>query len=252
MLDGVDVLWPEVESYYDLRCMMIEGGVASFNSEKQNDPHDPERQLFNMQQAKRFEIIHRDGDFYGVRHVGEKPIILASQLHIVAFHDPALGKKAGQLSEPDDAAIVVVAKDRDGYLYCLDAYIAKDPIEKQIRAAFRLAKQWGFGTLYLEDNGFQTLLKQPYADARAKFPIVNLQVKGVTQTENKYARISTLEPEITNGFLLFATDLNPRLIEQLTQFPTGYDDGPDALEGAVRKLRKRYDTVRTRPEWVEK
>lgn len=51
-------------------------------------------------------------------------------------------------------------------------------------------------------------------------------------------RISTLEPEITNGYLLFSESINPRLITQLTLFPTTHDDGPDALQGAVAQLKK--------------
>jgi hypothetical protein len=42
--------------------------------------------------------------------------------------------------------------------------------------------------------------------------------------ELKYSRISMLEPEITNGYLLFSETLNPCLIEQMTLLLTGYDD----------------------------
>jgi predicted phage terminase large subunit-like protein len=157
---------------------------------------------------------------------------------IVAFHDPALGKKAHQQSEPDYAALVVVAQDRDGYLYCLEAYIEKSAPSRQIEQAFILQAKWGFQTLYLEDNHFQDLLKQTYRDAQEQRPHQRLKVEGVHQHENKYKRISTLEPEISNGYLLFAENVNPRLIDQLILFPTTYDDGPDALQGAVARLKR--------------
>ncbi len=249
MLAGAKVLWPEVEPYYELMVMKLEGGEASFNSEKQNDPYDPERQLFNMNKARRCKVIMKDGVFEEIQPHDSPLRILHHTCEIIAFHDPALGKKANQSSEPDYAAIVVVAKDPNGYLYCLDAYIAKDPPSKQIEAAFRLGKKWRIDRLYLEENCFQHLLKSDYDDAQQRHPDTWLRVSGVTQTENKYKRISTLEPDISNGFLKFNDDLNPKLIEQLTQFPTGYDDGPDALEGAVRQLRSRFDRARSEPPW---
>jgi predicted phage terminase large subunit-like protein len=87
-------------------------------------------------------------------------------------------------------------------------------------------------------------LKQTYADAQEKRPRGSrpLRVQGVHQHQNKMQRISTLEPEISNGYLLFAETLTPRLLDQLTLFPTTYDDGPDALHGAVEQLKKPTST----------
>ena len=48
-----------------------------------------------------------------------------------------------------------------------------------------------------------------------------------------------------NGYLLFRRD-QEELLRQLTQFPMGrHDDGPDALEGAVRLCKQgtRLGTV---------
>ena len=46
MLDGTDVLWPEVEDYYYLMKMRVSDGPAFFDSEKQNEPVNPEDCLF--------------------------------------------------------------------------------------------------------------------------------------------------------------------------------------------------------------
>lgn len=43
MLEGTAVLWEEKLSYYDLMVIRISEGEASFNSEIQNDPIDPEK-----------------------------------------------------------------------------------------------------------------------------------------------------------------------------------------------------------------
>lgn len=247
MLEGASVLWPEGEPYEYLMRLRVNEGVASFQSEKQNDPYDPERQLFDMRQARRCRVTFDPEGSFQIHWPGDTKKIISSHnlIEIVAFHDPALGKKAGQSSEPDYAAIVVVAKDQEGYLYCIDAYIEKDPPSKQIQKAFQLFDKWGFDRLYLEENNFQSLLKELYNEANSKRQNSFLRVKGVTQSENKYKRVSTLEPEITNGYLLFSDTLNPRLTEQLSLFPTSYDDGPDALQGAVSKIKKRFDRIRS-------
>lgn len=47
MLLGAEVLWEEKLSYYDLMEIKVSEGTASFNSELQNDPIDPENATFN-------------------------------------------------------------------------------------------------------------------------------------------------------------------------------------------------------------
>jgi predicted phage terminase large subunit-like protein len=64
----------------------------------------------------------------------------------------------------------------------------------------------------------------------------DLQLRGLR------IRIEALEPYFSNGQLLFLTTWNrdyPLLIEQLVHFPlAAHDDGPDALAGLSRSLRR--------------
>lgn len=46
MLEGTQVLWEEKLSYYDLMVMRVSEGEASFNSEEQNEPINPDDCLF--------------------------------------------------------------------------------------------------------------------------------------------------------------------------------------------------------------
>ncbi|WP_303674754.1 phage terminase large subunit [Vampirovibrio chlorellavorus] len=243
MLKGTHVLWPDGESYLQLMKMRIDEGQASFYSEKQNEPLDPERQIFDMKRAKRFRI-EEDGVLW--LDGSDKRVAWSDFERIVAFHDPALGKKPGQNSEPDFAAIVLVGKDYDGYLYALDCYMEKAAPAIQIEKALSLHGKWGFDTLYLEDNNFQQLLKPLYTQAIEQSGLTDIRVVGVHQHQNKYQRISTLEPDISNGYLLFADSIHPRLIDQMALFPTSYDDGPDALQGAVSQLRRASHLPRFR------
>jgi predicted phage terminase large subunit-like protein len=81
-------------------------------------------------------------------------------------------------------------------------------------------------------------LKGIYYEAKEKAGNPRFNVKGVQQYRNKVQRIATLEPDISNGHLLFTDNVNPKLIEQLALFPTTYDDGPDALQGAISELKE--------------
>lgn len=237
LLEGVEVLWPEGEPYLQLRKMMVIEGMASFQSEKQNDPYDPTRQIFDMQKAKRFRVeYHDDGDISGLRWLdGSNRFVHVHQLgRMVAYHDPAMA----DTKESDYAAIVVCVIDENRFVYCLDAYIEKVPPSRQIEQAYAMHEKWGFYKLILETNNFQGVLKERYRDMQDQAP-QKMRVTGITVHHNKIHRISSLEPLITNGQLLFNENITPRLISQMTQFPTSHDDGPDALHGAVSQLRKR-------------
>ena len=60
----------------------------------------------------------------------------------------------------------------------------------------------------------------------------------VHHASDKLLRIQSLQPDVKNGYLLFRPDQR-ELLEELNQFPLGrHDDGPDALEGAVRLCRQ--------------
>lgn len=239
MLIGVEVLWPTGESYLQLMKMIINEGQASFQSEKQNDPYDPERQIFDMNNAKRFKLEYdSNGKVAGFRWLDGSNRIVREIEKIVAFHDPAMAST----KESDFAAIVVCAKDLNGYIYCLDAYIEKVSPSRQIQQAYIMQQRWHFETLYLETNNFQGILKGSYQDKQEQYSAA-LRVIGVSQHHNKEKRISMLEPLITNGQLLFNEDLAPRLISQMQLFPTSNDDGPDALHGAVEQLRKRGGSI---------
>lgn len=241
MLEGTQVLWPEGEPYDALMKIRVTEGQASFQSEKQNDPYDPDRQIFAMHQVRRFKVNWEQGRISGLEWLDESEKNIPSYRidKVVAFHDPAVAST----TTSDYAAIVVVAKDHDGYFYTLDAVVERMSIDRQIKTAFKLHKKWGFSRLYLETNNFQVALKHNYQDIFDTLPDQPFRLSGVTQHQNKEKRISSLEPLVTNGQLLFADDLNQRFWSQMELYPTTHDDGPDALHGAVSQLRLRGGTI---------
>lgn len=231
MLEGTQVLWEEKLSYYDLMVMRVSEGEASFNSEEQNEPINPDDCLFMEEWFEYYneaEINFRDPvfDFFG-------------------FIDPSLGKT----KRSDFSAIVTLAKHRSsGYMYVVDADIERrhpDRIiadvlakERWLRASFG----HGYRKLGAETNQFQWFLKEELAKASAKAGLY-LPIEEVQQTSDKVMRIQTLQPDVKSKYIKF-NRRHKRLLEQLTQFPMGaHDDGPDALEGA-RSIAKRVKRFR--------
>ena len=231
MLEGTQVLWEEKLSYYDLMVMRVSEGEASFNSEEQNEPINPDDCLF----------MEEWFDYYNEAEVNFGD----PAFDFFGFIDPSLGKT----KRSDFSAIVTLAKHKgSGYMYVVDADIERrhpDRIiadvlakERWLRASFG----HGYRKLGAETNQFQWFLKEELAKASAKAGLY-LPIEEVQQTSDKVMRIQTLQPDVKNKYIKF-NRRHKRLLEQLTQFPMGaHDDGPDALEGA-RSIAQRVKRLR--------
>ena len=93
-----------------------------------------------------------------------------------------------------------------------------------------------FLCLAVETNVFQVVLKDMLEEISRRERLF-IPIRGVKNFADKTARIASLSALIENGTILFRRDQR-LLIEQLIEFPKGsHDDGPDALEMAVRQLR---------------
>lgn len=230
MLEGTQVLWEEKLSYYDLMVMRVSEGEASFNSEEQNEPINPDDCLF----------MEEWFDYYNEAEVNFGD----PAFDFFGFIDPSLGKT----KRSDFSAIVTLAKHKgSGYMYVVDADIERrhpDRIiadvlakERWLRASFG----HGYRKLGAETNQFQWFLKEELAKASSKAGLY-LPIEEVQQTSDKVMRVQTLQPDVKNKYIKF-NRRHKRLLEQLTQFPMGaHDDGPDALEGArsIAKKVKRF------------
>lgn len=156
------------------------------------------------------------------------------------YLDPSLGKESKQ----GDYQSIVFAGVSDGLIWT-DTHMVKVPPMELVglfaTLYFRYRPTWAG----IESNGFQTLL-QPLLNAwcslHGKPPI---PVIPILNTVKKQIRIASLdgwlapEPGYDVGKIrVKRTPGGEQLLEQLQMFPdTGFhDDGPDALEGAVRLL----------------
>jgi predicted phage terminase large subunit-like protein len=228
LLQGTRVLWPEMEDYHRLMQIRVDEGRLSFQSEKQNEPLDPEQCLFSSASFRYWDDESPD------------PAALLRRLgphtRIYGACDPSLGRHVGR---GDYTAIITVAKDvRDDSIYVLDADIARRKPEQTIERILALAGVYRYDDFIVESNQFQeVMVRQLEHLARARG--VRLYPRAVNNTANKQARVEGLEPLISSGRLKFSRRQST-LLDQLRHFPLGaHDDGPDALELVVTRAVER-------------
>lgn len=152
----------------------------------------------------------------------------------VLFTDPVTDAKKG-----DDAAIVFVGL-RDGKLY-VDADVRRIPASELPEAVVSMAADYQPDELCFEANGFQSLLAgefDRYIDQQGylAWPIVPMENHSI----KKEIRIHRIGGPLRLKQLRFRKG-SPgveRLISQLRAHPMAdFDDGPDALECAIRRIR---------------
>jgi predicted phage terminase large subunit-like protein len=129
----------------------------------------------------------------------------------------------------------------EGVIYVLEARIRKESVARMIDGMYLIYGRRNPGLMFFEDNGGQALLAE-VLNAKAEREGYHIPHKAETNTLHKDARIEgTLSAPVENGTIRFnKRDADQKeLIDQLLQFPDGeYKDGPDALEGVVRKLQE--------------
>lgn len=271
--DGA-ALWP---AYYDAeRLKKIKDGAGdkegigsiAFECEYQNNPISPEEQLIREEWIR----YYRPEDLYnfsGASAPGgrELPLLIATAI------DPALGSS----STGDYSAIVTVGQAggkiyvleadikrrtpnaiADAAVRNFQKWSSHSAAERRTasttnetsppNAATESQKdietvtescpglRSHFLCLAVETNVFQVVLKDMLEEISRRERLF-IPIRGVKNFADKTARIASLSALIENGTILFRRDQR-LLIEQLIEFPKGsHDDGPDALEMAVRQLR---------------
>ena len=236
MLEGTQVLWEEKNPYYKLMQKRLSEGEASFNSELQNDPIDPENADFSEEWLDYYEPELMDFS---------KPNYL-----LVGANDPSLGKN----KKADTSTIIDLALDLNtGYMYVLGASVEKrkpdviidDVIETHRRYKRDLKK--GYYKFGVETVQFQYFFKDVMA-AKALEAGEYIPIEEIQSIANKELRIRSLQPFVKNRWIKFNKN-HKELIKQLTEFPMGAnDDAPDGLQMAV-SLAQSVRATASRPEY---
>ena len=218
MLCGTEVLWPDQRK--DMYKHLMERQLASeegFASEYQNDPQTESTRIFKM------EWIENN---YYVDTPDIKEVCIAI--------DPAV---AGRRNS-DYSVIMVVGKGKDNYFYVLDADLQKRKPDKLIEdCKTMIAKYYQYKPkVVVETNQMQQFFSSTLQADMVKSGIYLDWIEITHKSgDSKAARIESLVPHVKNGYIKFKAS-HHILIGQLKNYPKVHDDGPDALEMAIKPL----------------
>lgn len=218
MEQGCRLLWPEEEDLYTLMKLRVAGGRGAFEREKQCSPINPEQ-------------CEWPDEYFGP-HLWFEEWPKRLRIKTLAL-DPSKGSDA---RVGDYSAYVMLGIDEKGVLY-VDADLAKRPTPQLVADGVELYRQFQPDAFGVETNQFQELLADQFTEEFSRQHVVAARPYGIENHVAKRVRIRRLGPYLSTRRLRFK-DHSPSaklLVEQLKTFPVGdHDDGPDALEMAIR------------------
>jgi predicted phage terminase large subunit-like protein len=155
------------------------------------------------------------------------------EIAVIAI-DPARGSGTG-----DDTAIVFAGLA--GNAIWVDAHLARDPIEIMARTLVDFVACQRVNRVAVESNfALDSSLQNEVYRASAEKKLAPFMMEGIINSSNKELRISRLGSFLMRRQLRFRNSPSCRkLVHQLREFPgSKHDDGPDALELAIRELHQ--------------
>jgi len=240
--EGAQVLWPQGRSLWEL-MLTYWASPAAFWSEDQNQPRDADAALFDLGRVRRCKVSLATGTVTTSRGLR----VSLSDCRTAIWLDPSSGK-----GRADYPALALVARWRPAHVSGspangpggLTLVLAVEMVRRQPSA-----QQTALWSLWervanlrpkvgTDETGTQALLGESFArqqeERRRAGKVYQMPVQGYTLHQNKEDRISSLEPDIHNGWIEFADDLPGEFWEQMRDFPNGaFDDGLDAVERAI-------------------
>jgi predicted phage terminase large subunit-like protein len=219
---GANVLWPAVEDLYTLMQMRVESGRTAFEREKQGSPVDPD--------------LCEWPDSYFAEHIWFERWPNELAIRVITL-DPSKGSDARR---GDYSAYVLLGIDQAGMIY-VEADMARRPTPQMVEDGVALCERFRPTAFGVEANQFQELLCRELADAFARRGMAYIVPSAIHNHASKLVRIRRLGPFLSQHRLRFLSrSASTRLlVDQLRDFPAGaHDDGPDALEMALRLVEE--------------
>lgn len=184
------------------------------------------------------EFVDQEGAEWPSSHFGEHiwfeewPVNSNIKIKTMSV-DPSKGKDA---RHGDYTAIIKLARDNNGIIYC-DAELKRMDAETMVAKVVAEAEAFEPDGLGIETNQFQHLLATQILE-ESKRQGNAIPIMQIYNNINKDVRIRRLGPYLANKLIRFKRSEGTRLlVAQLREFPLGkHDDGPDALEMALRTM----------------
>lgn len=223
-LKGKKTPWPERYSYLWMKKKRKKLGVVIFNTQYQLDTDAMKGELFDYDDCQQIDI-------------DEVPANATVYMGV----DLAIGEKDSN----DFFAIVVVALDKNGNIYCLDWYEGRISFSKQTKKIRKFAKKWNPSKIGIEANQYQ---KAQYQSVKKKYPDFN--VFPLFTDKDKVTRAYHRQGSFESGKVFFIKGAE-KFIERFVLLSTKTKskwDVFDAFDIALRIARKKKRKKRRRNE----
>lgn len=153
---------------------------------------------------------------------------------IVSYCDPSLGG-----GESNDYKAILTVAFWGGRYFILDCYMRKASILEMLAYQYELDRRFKTRQ-FMEKNFWQSIIWQYLPQVAAEKGYM-LGIQGIDNRLKKEERILSLQPLFEWGHIYHCVQGQDWNImkEQLIGFPNaGYDDGPDALAGAISRFKE--------------
>jgi len=210
-------LWKEKWSMAALKKRKEKLGSLIFNQEYLNIPLTSEDAIIKQEDIKYFSYKKDNIEFD----------------RIYMWLDPAISEK----TKSDDFWITITWILGDKKYVIKNVWLKwqqKRTINRN-RTIKRLYDEYDVDQIYVEDNGFQTLLKED-------FQKMNLNAKWITSTKDKITYLLWYQGDFENWKIFFNEDENmtEQLVIQLVQFPdVDHDDLVDSMVRSFWEKKKK-------------
>lgn len=223
--------WAENYTLEEIENLRLSQGERSFQREYMNNPIT-EGTIFTNE---------------SIRYGAMLPFIKYKQL--ICYTDPSWKSSATS----DYKATVLVGKTKEGYYHLLKVFAAQTSVTDMIQWLYNI-QAYVDGKVpvfyYMEANMLQQIIvDQIHQYGKEHGDII--PVRGDHRKKpDKFARIEALEPLFSQGMVIFNEKEKDSpgmrvLVEQMLSFERGsriHDDAPDALEGGIWLLNRKWGT----------
>jgi len=224
-------IWPEKWPMEKLIDKKEKIGSYAFESEFQNNPIDPENQIFKTEWLQYFDPTKYD--------------IYAHNVY--AGMDLSVPLETNKSAKNTDWTVLVnIFLDNDGKIYIFSIDRQRCTLNTQLSIPMKSYENYKHNKIGVEQvayqRAFKHLLNQESQKIRQYIPIT-----GINNTKNKESRIGSLQPLFENGTILINKNMKNynEFENEYLQFPNAeHDDILDALEMAVAVARKSRINIR--------
>ena len=232
MLEGTEVLWKEVDPYYDLMVVKLKD-LSSFLLEKQNTGVDLSKVLVHKEELHWINFNTHKKAIDAINRAKRAGLVFG-------VLDPSVGKKA---DVGDYSCIITICRDPiSGLIFVLDINLKRRKVDDQIDAILAFHEVYKYKLFGIETNAFQYViadnLRRKSRQLGYYIPIEELE-----NYSDKKMRIEGLAPFLKDKTIVFDTykynnnqsyNLGVEQICTFTGEGDSNDDAPDALEMAFR------------------